>query len=244
MTPKNHYYGVRKLRAIGTLILALSFLTFPAAFSRAVNAQTPAKAGTTSNAESKGGQKEGIKVHGHWTIDVRNPDGTLATHRDFENSLSGIGPRLLTMILARQGAAGLWAIQLQLYNGSSFVAYLEIQEPGDDIIPFTSAPTLFFKTLTVNPAPPPALPPPPSAVPTSLTLSGYTTPLTQGGTTYEVATQNRNCRGTITAAQCASDSGASTQEFTRFELLPGTATPPLTVVAGQIIQVNVVIGFS
>jgi hypothetical protein len=30
---------------------------------------------------------EGIKVHGHWVIDVRNPDGALVRHKDFENSL-------------------------------------------------------------------------------------------------------------------------------------------------------------
>ena len=35
--------------------------------------------------------REGIKVHGHWTIDVRNPDGTLVTHREFENSLVQAG---------------------------------------------------------------------------------------------------------------------------------------------------------
>jgi hypothetical protein len=36
---------------------------------------------------------EGIKVHGHWVIDVRNADGTLVRHKDFENSLvtQGIG---------------------------------------------------------------------------------------------------------------------------------------------------------
>jgi len=33
-----------------------------------------------------GGKNEGIKVHGHWVIDVKNPDGSLAGHRDFENS--------------------------------------------------------------------------------------------------------------------------------------------------------------
>jgi hypothetical protein len=30
---------------------------------------------------------EGIKVHGHWMIDLRNPDGKLVEHRDFYNSL-------------------------------------------------------------------------------------------------------------------------------------------------------------
>jgi hypothetical protein len=41
------------------------------------------------------GQSDGIKVHGHWTIEVRNPDGTLAKHSEFENSLatpSAFGP--------------------------------------------------------------------------------------------------------------------------------------------------------
>lgn len=33
------------------------------------------------------GNHEGITVHGHWTIEVRNPDGSLARHVEFENSL-------------------------------------------------------------------------------------------------------------------------------------------------------------
>jgi hypothetical protein len=33
------------------------------------------------------GQQEGITVHGHWTIDVKNPDGKLVKHVEFENSL-------------------------------------------------------------------------------------------------------------------------------------------------------------
>jgi hypothetical protein len=33
------------------------------------------------------GQPEGITVHGHWTIDVRNPDGSTVRHVEFENSL-------------------------------------------------------------------------------------------------------------------------------------------------------------
>ena len=30
---------------------------------------------------------EGIAVHGRWIIDVRNPDGTLVSHQDFENAI-------------------------------------------------------------------------------------------------------------------------------------------------------------
>jgi len=34
---------------------------------------------------------EGIKVHGHWIMDVKNPDGTLVRHLDFHNSLVTVG---------------------------------------------------------------------------------------------------------------------------------------------------------
>jgi hypothetical protein len=30
----------------------------------------------------------GIKVHGHWVMDIKNPDGTLVKHLDFQNSLT------------------------------------------------------------------------------------------------------------------------------------------------------------
>jgi hypothetical protein len=40
---------------------------------------------------AQGGPREGIKVHGRWTIDVRNPDGTLASHHEFDNSLVANG---------------------------------------------------------------------------------------------------------------------------------------------------------
>jgi hypothetical protein len=42
-----------------------------------------------SETEAPGKSLDGsIKVHGHWLINVRNPDGTLADHREFENSLA------------------------------------------------------------------------------------------------------------------------------------------------------------
>src|SRR5271163_1792477 len=46
----------------------------------------PATPPPAAKTPSKGSQ-EGIKVHGHWTIEVRNPDGSLAKHVEFENSL-------------------------------------------------------------------------------------------------------------------------------------------------------------
>ena len=40
-----------------------------------------------AEAKSERPGHEGIKVHGHWVIDVRNLDGKLVTHREFENAL-------------------------------------------------------------------------------------------------------------------------------------------------------------
>lgn len=43
------------------------------------------------------GNHEGITVHGHWMIEVRNPDGKVVSHTEFENSL--VDPALLGAIL-------------------------------------------------------------------------------------------------------------------------------------------------
>jgi hypothetical protein len=60
--------------------------------------------------QSGNGSHEGIKVHGHWTIEVRNPDGTVVTHREFENAL--VPGTVLASILSRQSSVGPWLITL------------------------------------------------------------------------------------------------------------------------------------
>ncbi len=61
---------------------------------------------------SGGGNHEGIKVHGHWTIEVRNPDGTLVTHREFENSIQSSGTAALASLLAGNQLLGPWQVDL------------------------------------------------------------------------------------------------------------------------------------
>lgn len=75
---------------------------------------TAPKAGPEQSAP--GGQHEGIKVHGHWIIEVRNPDGTVVTHREFENSLAA-GGYPLGYFLSRQTTVGLWVVLLGSGNG-------------------------------------------------------------------------------------------------------------------------------
>jgi hypothetical protein len=57
-------------------------------------AATPKPAAAPVNAlaspaaqSSSKGSHEGIAAHGHWTIEVRNPDGKVAKHLEFENTL-------------------------------------------------------------------------------------------------------------------------------------------------------------
>ncbi|MGH9139593.1 MAG: hypothetical protein ACRD2I_00475 [Vicinamibacterales bacterium] len=68
--------------------------------------------------------REGITVHGHWVIDVRNADGSLSSHMEFENRLAlpgdepfgGAGNRILAALLGRSSSAGIWEIQLHGVN--------------------------------------------------------------------------------------------------------------------------------
>jgi len=55
-------------------------------------------------------QSEGIKIHGHWTIEVRNRDGSVASHTEFENAyLSG---SFFPNTLSRTMTLGEWGIVL------------------------------------------------------------------------------------------------------------------------------------
>jgi hypothetical protein len=60
----------------------------PRASSDATKA-LPAAPPEQNSAPQAKGQHEGITVHGHWTIEVKNSDGTLDKHVEFENSLAG-----------------------------------------------------------------------------------------------------------------------------------------------------------
>ncbi len=104
----------------------------PVAVAKPATAQAESPALPEGKPAAKGAQ-EGIKVHGHWTIEVRNPDGSLDKHVEFENAIVSSnlsdmagGPALLYSLLSGNGSfakdsagntAG-WAINLQPPAGS------------------------------------------------------------------------------------------------------------------------------
>ena len=91
------------------------------------NAEHVALASTSSTAEQESSQPpakaghEGLKVHGHWKIVVRNPDGSLAKEIEFENALvtPGGGDIALASLLAGYLSAGAWEILVVPQSGST-----------------------------------------------------------------------------------------------------------------------------
>ena len=78
---------------------------------------TPAKSGAAvpvAVSRPASGLKSGVKVHGYWKIDVKNPDGKLASHTEFENSLTTNDP---------SGLSGDDALALLLSGGPSSITF-------------------------------------------------------------------------------------------------------------------------
>lgn len=210
-----------RMTAAVFLMLMLGAI-YPTAMSD-VNAQTQSKAGASSH----GGPKEGLKIHGHWVIEVRDPDGRLVTRREFNNALTSHGAVVLAFLLSRQSNAGKWAIMLQ--GPSSF---LGIQEPGQDF-PIDG---IRSKNLTVTRTP--------VSDRYTLVLSGSVVapdPMNFNS----VLTYQWLCDPGQTAAQCAANNPTgSVFDFTQHDLLEGSSTPPVALAAGQSVQVTVTLSFS
>src|SRR5688572_18634480 len=60
-----------------------------------------------------GAPADGIKVHGDWTIEIRNPDGSLASRHEFKNALiPTMGSPLLAGLLGNFYEDTTWGIRL------------------------------------------------------------------------------------------------------------------------------------
>lgn len=186
-----------------------------------------------AKAAPSGGPQEGIKVHGHWTIEVRNPDGTLGTRREFENALTPSGASALAEFLARTKSVGSWRVNLE---GSPVAASpcvvatgpiaCSVVEPASG----NSGPT-FFPTLTIDA---------PTTGPNAgkFVLRGTAT-AQRDGNVGVVGTDFAECSATV----------APSVPCPAFAIVQGgvfsfTSTTPIPVSAGQQIQVTVVISFS
>jgi hypothetical protein len=81
----------------------------PAPLKEIASAEVPAKSD---------GLAQGMKVHGHWVIDVKNPDGTLASHNEFENSLETSAQGFMVGLLSGYMVPGDWMVVLGAQSGA------------------------------------------------------------------------------------------------------------------------------
>jgi hypothetical protein len=113
--------------------------------SAAPTAKTPTKEvqgeapeNTVAEEKPSGDAKhEGIKVHGHWTIEVRNPDGALVRHVEFENSIDS-------------GYSYVNGTNTYRINGAT--TFLAALLTGQALVDPTSAQAIFWQILLVGPA--------------------------------------------------------------------------------------------
>jgi len=203
---------------------------------------------------------EGLKVHGHWKLVAKNPDGTVAKTIEFENSLQlggyGYGDYLLPSLMIGQVTPGQWGIVLQ---GSGFCAnscsILTSTAATNPLDLFCSSTELCFPGMTTTITPGTITP----LSPALLTFAGFFT-ATSSGSITSVQTEDSFC--SASAAQSAQN-GTAPYTPVVINLTPQTcqtAPAPATYLfnsygftrtgtsfnfsAGQLIQVSVTISFS
>jgi hypothetical protein len=197
---------------------------------------------------------EGIKVHGHWVIDVKNPDGSLAGHRDFENSLAD-GGQLLVGLLSGYFVAGGYDITLigdvcPPTGGSNSTGCAIVSAIAGN---WTNLCQLGYcypgLTSTVNLSS--------SGGPFSMVLAGsFQAP--RAAIISSVQTQYNVCYipfnsghgfypntfSSASPAACNGTSGPAGNDYAVGNFTGTNLTTPIAVTAGQIIQVSVTISFS
>jgi hypothetical protein len=191
-------------------------------------AETTSRQNAVGETTSRGGPHEGIKVHGHWTIEVLNPDGTVASHGEFENSLQPTGAGFLSSLIARQSGVPIWNVVLVSDICVSPVSVCQIPEPTfypAGISAPDVAPNLSVTTLG-----------------SSLVFGGSM----QAGVTGHINslyTAFFNCSRFVAPSVACGTTNiynlAQLQQFTSF-----TPNSPIAVSAGQTVAVTVVVSFS
>jgi hypothetical protein len=156
-------------------------------------APAPQRPGSVS-----GETPEGIKIHGHWTIDVRDPNGWTATHREFENALP-VGAHTIAPMLGRSSTLGLWRV-FASYPGGTDGPCLN-PGPAPCYVIESSDPLTgsnFIHSLTIST---PLVPDPDAG---KMTLSGSFTVRNAGQITV-VATVVNTCAPTVAPAMRVND---------------------------------------
>jgi hypothetical protein len=203
-------------------------------------------------AQSNGANHVGVEMHGHWVIDVKNPDGTIAEHRDFENTITGYGQELLVGLMSGYVVPSDYGIFLQAASNSSPTPCAPVTSgftgcgivrslttlPASALCPnFTCFTSLTYAANLVDN----------TTSGSTFTLAGNFT-ASQAGTISSVTTMYGTCTpniGTATALSTVSPSTCSTTAGSGgYRTVSQATITTVNVVASQIVQVTVTISFS
>ena len=214
----NRKMGIPRGVLGATAVVALLLGTASIAGAQAIDPPAPA-----------GGQQEGIRVRGEWTIVVRNEDGSVASRHEFRNAfVPSLGGPMLANLLKHTSVIAEWSISMQ-----GFACVNTSGQTGNCILVQNPAwvaqgPQQYFATLTTE-------------VPTTgpnagkFVLTGSAKAARTASVTT-VSTFGHECPAGSTA--CTGLSGLQ-RTFTHHNL-----SPAIPVVQGQTIDVTVVISFS
>lgn len=179
-------------------------------------------------ADPAGGTTEGITVHGHWRIEVVDPDGTPVSSYEFDNALTSTGRYFLGGLLHRGHSTGAWKVVLSgpaggphpCDNGTSACV---ISEAGA----YWAGDVVHSPDLVVT------------STSTGASLSGSVV-VTAATTVNGVETYAKSCDPSVAPAACpAYGPSYGHNLFTATAL----ASPP-AVQPGQIVNVTVNLSFS
>jgi hypothetical protein len=187
-------------------------MSWRASFASVVLAAVVAAPAAAAEQKATG---DGIRVHGDWTIQIRNPDGSLASRYEFTNALvPGQGDLLLARLLGRTSTAFTWRVDI----GDGTVA-------GGPCLPPTTPP-LALPCFVGEPA-------------LTVTVTPWGTVELSGSVTADRTASVARVTTTVTALATGEDHFAEVLSFSQKQL-PSS----IPVIQGQIIQVKVVFSFS
>jgi hypothetical protein len=218
--------GKMKLTRVVLLGMACAVL----GFGQAKQEQKPAQE-QKAKPEARG-KTEGIKVHGHWVLEIRNPDGSVASRKEFENSLAtgtGNGAVLIAQLLAGGVTAGPWAVIIGVVTGGASYSLFAAQTAALCSY-LSSSPPVYpcSSSLTIS-----------GTGAGQLIFQGSTPATTAAGGVAGVGTEVFTCANNTGPQSCLAQSGG---------FLGGPALTPaqggMTIQVGQNITVTVTISFS
>lgn len=217
-----------RYKALNAFIALAFTLLSTVAPTRSAAQQKNKSAAAKAQGAASSGPREGIKVHGHWSIVIKNPDGSVASRHEFENALVSSGSDMLAQLLARTASTGGWGISvvpsgagLSSCGGNLPCVVIE-NGIATGVISVSS-------NLTVAYAPNPF----------RTTLQG-SYQATSAGDIAQVFTLLGACPPSVTPSACPTASNNSGQGT----FSSRTLASPIAVQSGQIVQLTVTFTFS